>query len=183
MVSTQDSAHPLYVAVYMTGGIDGADADGGSLVDGGFVIYPTPGRGDPEFMNVIPTSQYLTHYTFFTDPTYPETNLVVIRKADTQFHDVILDCAGTLMGWQPIGSNYEYTRIDLQTGDFQPVGSCDNGSHEIHSDGAFTVTVWGWGTEATGYGFNNPTFSQWVSYGYPVGAGVLTVNNVVVTPN
>ncbi len=37
-------------------------------------------RGDPEFVNVVLPDQYLAAYTFFTDPTYPETNLVLTRE-------------------------------------------------------------------------------------------------------
>ena len=58
--------HPFYLASYMTGG------------------QPFDGTGDPEFVNVVPPAQYLPRYTFFTDPTYPETNLVVVRARDPQ---------------------------------------------------------------------------------------------------
>jgi len=37
------------------------------------------GRGDPEFVNVIPPGEFMQSYVLFADPTYPETNLVVIR--------------------------------------------------------------------------------------------------------
>ena len=48
------------------------------------------GLGDPDFVVVVPPEQYLDRYVFFTDPTYPETNLVVVRKRDGAgvFHDV-----------------------------------------------------------------------------------------------
>ena len=56
------------------------------------------GRGDPEFVNVVPPAEYLASYVFFTDPTYPETNLVVVRtKGANGFADVNLDCAGKLV--------------------------------------------------------------------------------------
>ena len=86
-----------------------------------------------------------------------ETNLVFVRKkgSDNQFHDVTLDCAGPLGGWQPVGSagKYEYTRFDLVRHNFAPQGNCDNGRHEIKSDAPFGITVWGWGTLATGSTF------------------------------
>ena len=44
------------------------------VVEGGF---------SPEFVNVVPPGQFLPRYTFFTDPTYPETNLVVVRARPT----------------------------------------------------------------------------------------------------
>jgi hypothetical protein len=75
---------------------------------------------------VIPPEQYLASYTFFTDPTYPETNLVLVReRKNGAFADVNVDCAGTVTGWQPIdsGDNLEYTRLDLVTGNFMSVGA------------------------------------------------------------
>jgi hypothetical protein len=145
-------------------------------------------RGDPEFVNVIPPQQYLSDYVFFTDPTYPETNLVIIRsKTAAGFQDVTLDCAGVLSGWMPVGNGgqYEYTRADLVTGDFTKVGNCDNGRHEIKSTGPFGLAVWGWGSAATGGSFGLPGngfYSQAVSYAYPAGASVQPINTVVVPP-
>jgi hypothetical protein len=168
IVKSQDDQHPFYVATYMTGGAAFSD------------------NGDPEFVNVVPTDQYLSRYVFFTDPTYPETNLVFIRKlgADKAFHDVTLDCAGTLTGWTPIGSSgtYEITRRDLVRHNFVGQSGCDNGSHESHSDGPYTLTVWGWGTAETGT-TSTGIYSQYTSYAYPAGASVQSINNVVVLPN
>jgi hypothetical protein len=128
-------------------------------------------------VNVIPPDQYLASYVFFTDPTYPDTNLVFVRKkaVDGAFKDVTLDCAGTLTGWQPIGSDYEYTRLDLIKGNFEKQGACDNGRHEATSATAFGLTVWGWGSSIT------TTFStSAVSYAYPAGASVQPINDVVI---
>ncbi len=158
-VESQDASHPFYFAQYMTGGA-------------GF-----GGEGDPEFVNIVPTDQYLRRYVLFTDPTYSETSLVVVRspsEVDGTFADVTLDCAGALTGWQPVG-DYEYTRIDLVTGNFMDVGSCSNGRHEIHSDLPFATTVWGWGGYST-------LFTQYVSYAYPAGASIKPINDVVVIP-
>ena len=154
------------------------------------------GTGDPEFVNVISPAQYLSRYTFFTDPTYPETNLVIVRAKDPStrtFPDVTLDCAGVLAGWKAAGSSgkYEFTRVDLSTGNFSAVGKCNNGVHTIEGalavDGSagqarFGVTVWGWGNPLT-WGpdeEDNPKFTRWVSYGYPAGANVSPLNSVVV---
>ena len=168
VVKSQDDKHPFYVATYMTGG--GAFAN----------------NGDPEFVNVIPSGQYLSKYVFFTDPTYPETNLVFIRKkgADNAFHDVSLDCGGTVGGWKPVGSTgaYEWTLRDLVRHNFAGQNGCDNGAHEAHSDGPFTLTVWGWGTAETG-GVGSPGYSQFVSYAYRAGASVQSINSVIVPPN
>ncbi len=149
VVTSQDAQHPFYFAGHMTAG----DLAGG--------------LGDPETVNVVPPAQFLDHYVLFTDPTYSETNLVVVRGA-TNPSDVTLDClTGPLTGWQAIGSRYQYTRVDVQKGG-APVGACDNGRHEMKSSAPFGVTVWG--------------FDRYVSYAYPAGASVRPVNTVVVPP-
>jgi len=174
VVRSQDAEHPFYLASYMTGGGN------------------NDGIGDPEFVNVVPPAQYLPRYTFFTDPTYPETNLVVVRVRDPstgQFPDVTLDCAGTLGGWLPLGTSgtYQFARVDLSTGDFQGVGGCDNGVHVIRGAtlaARFGVTVWGWGNDVTWPPDNgstdeaNPLFTRWVSYGYPAGANFAVLNTL-----
>ncbi len=163
VVKSQDKDHPFYAAQYMTGAGH---------------IGSAQGEGDPEWVNIVPTEQFLDHYVFFTDPTYPETSLVVVRKrsnVDNSFKPVNLDCAGNLANWTPLG-NFEYTRVDLVTGDFANVGSCTNGRHEMKSDAPFGVTVWGWG------GFSSQVLSWYVSYAYPAGASVQPINEVVVPP-
>jgi hypothetical protein len=177
VVKSQDALHPFYMAAYMTG----ATRETPQLAD--------DGRGDPEFVNVIPALQYMSAYTFFTDPTYSETNLVVIRaKENGAFSDVTLDCLGTLTGWQPVDSagNYEYARVDLSTGNFAPVGNCNNGVHQMTSHGLFGLTVWGWGSAATGGEYTVATdggfYTQYVSYTYPAGASVQPINPFVVPP-
>jgi hypothetical protein len=165
IVRSQDDKHPFFFAAYMTGcGVPGLNP-------------PLGCAGDPEFVNVIPPDQYLASYVFFTDPTYPETNLVFIRKraADGAFKDVTLDCAGVLGGWQPVGTDFEFTRLDLIKGNFAKQGACDNGRHEARSNARFGLTVWGWGSDIT------TSFStRAVSYAYPAGASVLPINDVVV---
>jgi len=185
VVRSQDAEHPFYFASYMTGGFDFDDGD-----------------GDPDFVNVVPPAQYLPHYTFFTDPTYPETNLVIIRARDDAtglMPDVNLDCAGLLDGWQAVGTSglYEMTRIDLSTGNFEGVGGCNNGVHTIQgtlaavpdsgvpSSARFGVTVWGWGNDITwptdvGADESNPLFTRWVSYGYPAGSNFKPLNHAVL---
>jgi hypothetical protein len=170
VVQSQGSDHPFYLGAYMTGGGPGTAADGGV----GF-----NGEGDPEWVNVVTPPQYLDDYVFFTDPTYSETNLVLVRaasKLDGGFADVTLSCAGNATpqvvgGWQPIGK-YEYTRVDLVTGAFTGVNGCTNGRQELKSPLPFGVTVWGWGTPSQG--------TKLVSYGYPAGAGFQPINMVVV---
>ncbi len=163
VVSSQDADHPFYLATYMTG-CSTLQSDAGCA-------------GDPEFVNVLPDNQYLSDYTFFTDPTYPETNLVFIRGKDAKgaYQDVALDCAGTLGGWTDVNASFQYTRFDLVKGNFAKQGNCDNGRHEANSKGPFALTVWGWGSNAS-VGF--PT--EYVSYAYPAGASIASVNTVIV---
>ncbi len=179
VVRSQDEAHPFYLSAHMTGCT--TYAPNGALTN--------DCRGDADYVNVVPGKQFLSAYTFFTDPTYPEVNLVVTRAVGKAgFADVTLDCFGTLTGWKPVGTSgqYEYTRIDLSTGDFQAVGKCDNGRHQMSSTAPFNVTVWGWGSLATGGAYAQPNFpgfyTQAVSYAYPVGMSVRRINNVVVLP-
>jgi len=178
VVRSQNAQHPFYMAQYMTGG---------ELYDG---------TGDPEFVNVLAPDQYLPRYTFFTDPTYPETNLVVVRMKDpaTQaFPEVNLDCAGSLSGWTDLGTSgkYQFVRVDLSTGNFQGVGQCNNGVHVIEGSFGpdagqatprFGVTVWGWGNPVTWQPDeeDNPKFTRWVSYAYPAGANITELNAVVM---
>jgi hypothetical protein len=171
VAKSQDPQHPFYMSAHMTGAASFDPSQNGKN-------GPADGRGDPEFVNVIPPGEFMQSYVLFADPTYPETNLVVTRvRAPSGFKDVTLDCAGTLTGWQAIGTSdrYEYTRIDLSRHNFQPQGQCDNGRHEMRSAGSFGVTVWGWGSAESG-SFK----SQYVSYAYPAGASVLPINDVVV---
>jgi hypothetical protein len=114
--------------------------------------------------------------------------VVTRSKAGGAFADVTLDClTGPLSGWQPAGSSgeFEYTRVDLSRGNFAKQAGCDNGRHEMKSTAPFGLTVWGWGSAATGGGLGpgggSGFYSQAVSYAYPAGAGVKPVNTVVVS--
>ncbi|HVK63059.1 MAG TPA: IgGFc-binding protein [Polyangium sp.] len=157
VVRSQDVQHPFYFGAYMTGGA------------------PFANVGDPDWVNVVPPQQFLKRYVLFTDPTYPETSLVVVRvrsKTTGEFAPVTLKCKGELDGWQPVG-DYEFTRVDLVKGDFQGVDGCTNGPQEMSSAQSFGATVWGWGTTQQ---------TLRVSYAYPAGAGFLPINEIVVPP-
>jgi hypothetical protein len=172
VATSQDANHPFFFASYMTGGCQAnpdTDNYGGECPPG----IPFNGFGDPEFIVVVPPAQFLPRYTFFTDPTYPETNLVIVRvrdEASGQWPDVALDCpapppvgAGVLTGWTPVGSSgkYEMTRWDLSTGNFAGANGCNNGPHSITASFAaptfggavltprLGVTIWGWGNDQT----------------------------------
>ena len=158
VITSQDDAHPFFLAGYMTGRF--------------YPPAPYMASG-PEFLNALPAAQYQDSYVFFTDPTYPETNLVFVRPVsqDRGTQDVTLDCLGAVSGWASVGSRYEYARVDLQTADFEKVGTCDNGRHKAHSSGTFGLVVWGW---TNGYTLSG------TSYAYPGGAGTKRINDVVV---
>jgi hypothetical protein len=158
VVSSQDPEHPFLLMAHMSGG----DTNG------------MMGAGDADAVLAVPPAQFLRSYVFFTDPTYPVTNLVVVRaQKDGAFEDVTLECAGVLQGWQPVGE-HEYTRVSLGTGDFEPVGGCSAGRHAMQSEAPFGVWVWGWGTPQT------TAFTSYVSYGYPAGMNVQRINNVAL---
>jgi len=193
VVSSQGPDHPFYFAQYMTGGCSVASPNDTNCNNG----LPFDGEGDPEFVNVVSPGQYLPRYTFFTDPTYPETNLVVVRARDAAtgaMPNVGIECAGTLAGWLPVGTSgrYEFTRLDLSTGDFQGQNGCNNGVHTIEASlagdagtgtGAFGVTVWGFGNAVTWPprgDETNPRATRWVSYGYPAGANFTQLNRVTL---
>jgi len=167
VVKSQDTKHPFMLFTYMTG------SQWSGLSDMG-------GYGDPDFVLSVPPQQYLSDYVFFTDVTYPETNLVVVRAPNKvgMFEDVTLDCVtGPLTGWTPVG-NYEWTRVDLMRHNFAPQGACSTGAHEMKSSGLFGLWVWGWGSPETG----TTPFTQNVSYGYPGGMNVAPINGVVIVP-
>ncbi len=162
VVRTQDVDHPIYVSAHMTGGGLPGFGAGDSFA----------GWGDPEFVNVVPAGQYLNAYSFFADPTYAETSLVIVRaKSLGEFKDVWLECAGNLTGWKPIGTRgqYEYVRVDLSRnhgpGDTFGTSVCQYGLQRMRSEGPFTATIWGW--------------DQYASYAYP---GGMAQRKLVETP-
>jgi hypothetical protein len=168
VVKSQDDKHPFLLFTYMSG------SQWPQLSN-------TSGYGDPDFVLSVPPQQYMSQYVMFADPTYPETNLVLVRRKNEKmmFDDVTLDCAGTLTGWLPVG-DYEWTRIDLISHNFAPQNGCSTGLHTLKSNTPFGLWVWGWGTpetEAMGGGFTAN-----VSYGYPGGMNVLPINQVVIPP-
>ncbi len=160
-VRSQDDDHPFYAAVYMTG----------SQFNSG-----TGTVGDPDFVNIVPSNQFLDRYIFSTDYSYADTTLTFVRKKTSQgFEPVVLDCAGEVSGWRSLDSKgeYEFAWVRI-THAFTPEkfgdSSCGYGRHEAKSNGPFSVTVWGLSKDA--------------SYGYPGGMGLRPVNTVTVpVPN
>ncbi len=161
VVKSQDADHPFYASVMMTGALFNSGAAAVS-------------DGDPDFVNLVPTDQFLDRYVFFADHTFPETSLTLVRrKTASGFMPVMIDCIGEVQSFRPLGATgeYEYAWVDLTKG-FRPTsGTCGAGRREAKSDGPFSVTVWGMGYCA--------------SYGYAGGAGSrpLTKVEVPVTVN
>jgi hypothetical protein len=157
-VKSQDESHPFSMFTYMTGAGDQGEG----------------GQGDADFVRLVPPKQYQSHYVFFTDPSYPFTQLTVVRrKKDGAFKDVKLACmSAPISGWTPVGNgDSEITYVKLVDA-WMPQGGCNNGVQQMDSEAPFGVWVWGWGSESTNTG--------WVSYGYPAGEGVLPINDVVI---
>lgn len=155
VVRSQDAKHPFHAAVYMTG----QDYGKGSFGAG----FRT---GDPEYVTLAAADQFLDRYVFFTDFTYPDTRLTVVRRKTSKgFLPVELECGGPISDFKPLGTSgeFEYAWVSLTTGGL-PNGNCGYGRQEAHSDGPFSVTVWGLGAYA--------------SYGYLAGTGLRPINDV-----
>ena len=166
VVKAQDNNHPFYVGQVMTGCyVTGGSRPG--CTSGGFGCC----LGDEEYVDILAPAQFLQKYVFFTDPTYPTTNLVFTRvKGPNGYSDVNLDClTGPLTGWTNIDSagKYQMTNVDLIRGGTAN-GKCNNGPHTASSNGAFGVMVWGLDSAS--------------SYAYPAGGNVAPINSVVVPP-
>lgn len=167
-VRSQGAEHPFAMFTYMSGG-------GVNPGDEGYDPNFGGGDGDADFVRLVPPEQFLLHYVFFTDPSYPFTTLTVVRKAKAGvFEDVTLDClGGPISGWSPVGAGGQFEIAFVKIVDhFSPAGNCNNGVHTMDSKNGFGVWVWGWGS--------NDTSTGWVSYGYPAGEGVLPINDVVI---
>jgi IgGFc binding protein len=153
VVRSQDAGHPFLVAALMTGH-----------------TVSSYKIGDPETALAIAPDQWLDTYGFFSDFTYDSSSVFVTRrKVSGAFRDVTLDCAGVLSGWKPITDEYEWTYAELtRLGESQryPAGECTDGAHRIHSEGPFSITVWG--------------MSRAASYAYPGGAGLRPITEVRV---
>jgi hypothetical protein len=162
-VKSQDSKHPFYAGVHMTSAQFGGGLEGGGMT-----------KGDPDFVNIAPTDQYLDRYVFFADYTYPDTVLTVIRRKTLKgFMPVELACGGELTDFLPLGSKgeYEYAFVHLTSGSVPQQlakGECGYGRHEAKSEGPFSITVWGIGQDA--------------SYGFVGGVGSRPINDAPAVP-
>jgi hypothetical protein len=153
-VTSQGNEFPFYLGQAMSGCFVPGSDDFNCL-------------GDEDYVTMLPPAQWLSRYVFFSDPTYPTTNLVFVRKRTAgAFADVTLECLGTLTGWQPVGSSgeFEITNVDLIRNN-APNGACNNGPQAAESTAPFGLMVWG--------------LSTFASYGYPAGGNASTINTVV----
>ena len=166
VVKAQDNNHPFYIGQVMTGCFVTSGGKNGCTGGGSGCCL-----GDEEYVDLLAPAQFLQKYVFFTDPTYPTTNLVFTRvKGPNGFQDVTLDCMNTpLSGWKNIDAagKYQMTNVNLIFGG-TPVGSCNNGPHTASSAGAFGIMVWGLDSAS--------------SYAYPAGGNVAPINTVIVPP-
>jgi hypothetical protein len=166
VVTSQDVAHPFFLALITPGGT----FPDGTVAGNDPAKYDTNYLGDPEFDTFLPPAQFLPHYVFFTDPTYATTTLTVVRvKTNNAFADVTVDCVGTVSDWKPIDAagKYQLAYLDLKRA-MKPVGNCADGPHIASSPVPFGLTVRGW--------------DRCVSYGYAAGGNAATINAVVVPP-
>jgi hypothetical protein len=167
LVSSQDAQHPFALAQVMpTANLPGGEA---SRPGATAPMYPL-NLGDEEFTVILPPEQFLSQYVFFTDPTYPTTNLVLTRVAGPSgFEDVTVGCLGTVGGWQPVGSSgkYEVTNVDLLRAAIAS-GTCTNGQQTASSAAPFGVVVWG--------------EDSYSSYAYPAGGTAVQLTTVTVPP-
>ena len=159
VVKAQDNNHPFFIGQVMTGcTVTGGSWNGGCL-------------GDEEYVDILAPAQFLQKYVFFTDPTYPNTNLVFTRvKGPSGFEDVNLDCmTSPITGWKNIDAagKYQLANVWLVKGGAAQ-GQCNNGPHSASSKGAFGIMVWGL-----------DTFS---SYAYPAGGNIAPINAVIIPP-
>jgi hypothetical protein len=175
-VTSQDASHPFSIAQVMSTG--NMNFDGGTYrTDCATIQYLTEPKtcGDEDFVPLVPPTQFLSQYVFFTDPTYSTTTLDLVRtKTGGVFQDVTVDCLGTITGWSPVDSadTYEYARADLlravPPGTLPDAGTCSNGRHVATSKGPFGLVVYGLDTYS--------------SYGYPAGGNAAVLSGVVVAP-
>ncbi|AKV00678.1 hypothetical protein AKJ09_07341 [Labilithrix luteola] len=168
VVRSQDADHPFFIGQHMS---SCAQKDCVWSEDGGGGPNCVT-LGDPEFVAQMPVAQQVSNYLFFTDPTYGTTYLVFTRRRDVggYFHDVTLDCVGTVSGWTKIGGGageFETASVALFEGGVRN-GSCDNGQHMASSDAPFGLTVWG--------------LDEAVSYAYSAGGHAAPLNAVEIAP-
>jgi hypothetical protein len=148
VVRSQDAMHPFAFAQMMTTANLSGDPmvmDPASRPGATATSAFGPWLGDEEFVLTFPPGQWLETYVFFTDPSYPTTNLVFVRRriADELATPVTVACLGEIGGWRPIGDGtYEHTTADLIRAGI-PVGACNNGRHLAQSPRPFGLIVWG----------------------------------------
>ncbi|MEZ4383241.1 MAG: IgGFc-binding protein [Nannocystaceae bacterium] len=165
IVSSQDDEHPFLFSQYMAG-TQGNFRFGCTNNPNGCPL------GDEEWVSLLPPAQFQDRYVFFTDPTYPTTNLVLVRVKgeDDQFADVNIECMpNPVSGWMPVGGDgrFEYAHVDLSRGgQAAPGTTCATSRHLAESDKLFGIVVWG--------------TDSYSSYGYPGGGDIAGINEIIV---
>ncbi|MEM6990042.1 MAG: IgGFc-binding protein [Myxococcota bacterium] len=162
-VQSQSTEHPFSFTQYMSGAIsgqpgcaEGPDAD--------------CALGDDEWIVVVPDAQFLESYSFFVDPTYGTTSLVLTRvRGPDGFAEVEVGCLGSIESWTKAGAEgiYEVAHVELFRGGTGTPG-CQTSQHTVVSTEPFGLAVWG--------------VDSFASYGYPGGAMLRDLNDVDVLP-
>lgn len=165
VVSGQDPMHPFAVAQMMDSANNfGPSRPGATAAGAGF----GPNLGDEEFVLLFPPAQFLKRYVFFADPSYPTTNVTLVReKTNGEFRSVTIDCYGAVDNWTAVDGarQYEWTTVDLIRAGMS-VRGCSNGRHVIESDSPIGVIVWG--------------LDSYSSYAYPAGGNAGTLQEVPI---
>jgi IgGFc binding protein len=163
-VTSQDAAHPFVVEQLMSVCVENDLPTNGCYTSGTCCL------GSSEWVAFPSPAQFLSSYLIYAEVSFATTNLVLTRvRGATGFEDVTLDCAGTLSGWQPVGTSgkYEVTNVDLIRGGVSN-GTCVNGTHTVSSRAPFGLVVWG--------------LDDTSAYVYPAGLRGTPSNSVVVPP-
>jgi hypothetical protein len=169
-VSSQDVEHPFYLAQMMSS----CSVQSGSRCGGSGGLGSVACLGNTQFAGLLPPPQFLSSYTFVTDPSFTTSTVTVVRpKTDTGFADVNIDCIGAVKGWTDVGTGglYQYANVDLfrvEDGVACIATSCDNGIHAASSVAPFGLMVWSEATSA--------------AFGYPAAGNARSINPVSVPP-
>lgn len=146
VVRSQDADHPFYVGALMLPA---------SFVAGDDEVA----EGDPEWVNVVPTSQFVSDVTFVVDPTFVNTSIVITRKHDASAKTAI-DCLGVIDTWTTVGS-YDIAEVTISRRNQAPGACANGGAHRVWGTTPFSATVWGWDANS--------------SYAYPTAQNVKTL--------
>ncbi len=166
-VRSQDSSHPFYAAAYL------------SSEKGAEAAFPTPAYpgpipvnlGDPEFVNLVPSEQFLERYVFYMDPSYSSNFIAVVRRRGVPgFAPVEVECGGEFQEVADFHALGRSGQFELAYYGMDGVAGqrCGAGRHEGRSAEPFAVYVWG--------------LAPYASYGYAGGRGLRPLFDIPAQP-